>query len=153
AGPSGRGRVLAERWAKGRWRVLRVPVPAGARAAELDGLSCGGPFCMAVGMYEDAGGQVLTLAERWTGTAWHLLTSANPRGPMSGLRDVSCKSRSLCMAVGFTDWTRQRPLAEIWMKGAWHLVKGGRLAGGALTGISCPGQDFCLAVGEVRRKP
>ncbi len=153
SGRSGEGHALAEQWANGRWRILRLHWPAGARSTELDGLSCVGRFCMAVGMYANASGQVLSLAERWTGASWQLLHSANPGVPISVLQDVSCHTTSLCMAIGFTDWSRERPLAELWMNGSWRLVPGGRLAGGALNGISCRGPIWCIAVGSVGNKP
>jgi hypothetical protein len=153
AGRSGGGHAIAERWAHGRWGVLRVRWPAGAVATELNGISCDSSSCMAVGMYAVASGRVLTLAERWTGKSWELLKSANAWAPLSDLQDVSCNSSSLCMAVGFSDWTKERPMAELWTNGRWRLVPGGRLAGGALSGISCPGQSRCIAVGFAGPNP
>jgi hypothetical protein len=153
AGRSGEGQAIAEQWAHGRWRALPVRSPAGAVATELNGISCGRTFCVAVGLYSVASGQILTLAERWTGKSWQLLKSANARAPLSDLQDVSCNTSSLCMAVGFSDWTRERPMAELWMHGRWRLVAGGGLAGGSLSGISCPGPRRCIAVGFAGSNP
>ncbi len=153
AGRSGEGHAIAEQWVRGRWQVLRVRTPAGAVATELNGISCGGRFCMAVGLYSLASGRVLTLAERWTGTSWQLQKSANARAPLSDLQAVSCDTSSLCMAAGFSDWTRERPITELWTHGRWRLVPGSKPAGGTLSGISCPGPTRCVAVGFAGSKP
>jgi hypothetical protein len=150
---SGNSRALAELWSGGRWQLLRVPAPAGARASALNGISCGGAYCMAVGMYKNASGQILTLAERWTGNSWHLLRPANADAPVSVLDDVSCHLATLCMAVGYSFPTQQQPLTELWMNGRWQLVSAGDLADGVLDAISCPGQALCIAVGSVAGQP
>lgn len=153
SGGTGQGQELAERWADGRWRMLSLPWPAGAQATELNGISCDGGICIAVGEYLAANGQLLTLAERWNGTSWRLLHPISARAPMSVLYDVSCATARTCMAVGGSVWTRQYPLTELWRNGRWQLVPGGRVAGGSLSGVSCQIQLWCMAVGAVGGKP
>lgn len=120
-----------------------------ALATELNAVSCDGASCVAVGMYLAANNQVLTLAERWNGTSWRLLHPISARAPISVLYGVSCNSAQVCMAVGGSQWTRQYPLAESWRNGRWHLVPGGKVAGGTLNGVSCPFKLRCIAVGAV----
>ncbi len=152
AGSNGNGQAIAERWTQGHWHFARVPAPSAAVATELDGISCTGRDCMAVGMYEIASGRVLALAEHWNGRTWHLLPAASAQGPFSELDAVSCHAASLCMAVGETDWNQSRPLAELWEHGHWRQERGSRVAGGALSGISCPDVNWCTAVGMAGRK-
>jgi hypothetical protein len=152
-GSNGDGQAIAERWTDGGWHFSKVPQPSGAAATELDGISCTGRDCLAVGMYEVASGRVLALAERWNGKSWHLLPAASSAGSLSELQDVSCHSPTLCMAVGENDWTQLRPLTELWEHGHWRLVSGGRVAGGALSGISCPDVRWCSAVGLAGDRP
>lgn len=144
---SGEGRALAEHWVNGQWRVLRARWPAGARSSELNGISCDAGTCLAVGFYQAASGQVLALAERWTGRNWRLLHPISARAPVSTFDDVSCPRARLCMVVGDSQWTRQFPLTELWRDGRWQLVPGGRIAGGTLSGVSCQLRAWCMAVG------
>jgi hypothetical protein len=152
-GPNGDGKAIAERWTHGRWHFSKVPQPSGAQATELQGISCTGRDCLAVGMYELASERVLALAERWNGRSWHLLPAASGPGSLTELQDVSCHAATLCMAVGENDWTQLRPLTELWEHGRWRHVSGGRVAGGSLSGISCPDLRWCSAVGLVGNRP
>ncbi len=146
---SGEGQGLAERWFGGRWHSQRLAWPRGATATELNGISCDRARCVAVGMYQNASGQILPLAERWTGRDWWLLRPAPSRAPIGLLADVSCAGPSTCMAVGYSQWTQQLPLAELWRNGRWQLVPGGKVAGGSLSGVSCQLGAWCMAVGAV----
>jgi hypothetical protein len=152
-GQNGQGKAIAERWTGGRWHVARVPQPSGAVATQLVGISCTGRDCVAVGMYVVASGRMLALAERWNGRSWHLLPAASDAGPLSELNEVSCHAATLCMAVGDSDWTQLRPLTELWEHGRWRLVSGGQVAGGTLSGISCPDLRWCSAVGLAGSRP
>jgi hypothetical protein len=152
-GSSGSGRAMAELWRGGRWQELGIPQPTGARVSELTGISCGGPFCMAVGLYQDADGQILTLAEHWTGASWHLLHPVNEQMPISALDGISCHSPTQCMAVGYSYQMWQLPLTELWTNDGWQLVPAVRVADGALNAISCPAQASCIAVGSASGQP
>src|SRR5580658_1615864 len=153
AGQSGDGHALAQVWTGLRWTLQPVPVPAGARESELNDISCGARHCMAVGTYKDASGRILTLADRWNGSEWSLLLPANADQPVSALSSVSCNLTTLCLAVGFSYGTQDVPIAELWADGRWRMVPGGRVADAALTGISCPGRAWCIAVGSAASEP
>jgi hypothetical protein len=145
--------ALAELWVGGRWRVLRVRWPHDALASQLDGISCAGLRCMAVGLYENTSGQILTLAERWTGKAWRWQRPADPVAPITELGDIACPTANLCLAIGFSQLYRQEPVAELWQNGGWQLVPTVRLADAFLDGISCSTRTWwCIAVGSQGRQ-
>jgi hypothetical protein len=148
AGPNGNGQAIAERWTGSKWRFSRVPEPSGALATELNGISCTGRVCLAVGEYEIASSRIMALAERWNGTSWHLLPAVSERKMVSELAGVSCHTATSCMAVGDAESsTGLRPMAELWQDGRWRLVSGGQVNDGVFSGVSCPDLKWCVAVG------
>jgi hypothetical protein len=102
--PTGGGpqETLVERWNGTEWAIQTSANPAGSEASVLHGVSCvSAAICTAVGDYI-SGGVNVTLAERWNGTAWSLLTTPNPSGAtLSALWSVSCISGSECEAPGY----------------------------------------------------
>jgi hypothetical protein len=147
---SGQTHVLAEQWRAGHWRVLTVPRPAGARASELNSISCVRGTCVFVGQAENAAGRALALADRRTGSTWHALHAVSvPGAALSILQSVSCRTTTLCVAVGYSAGSSQTPLTETWRRGHWRLVRSRRLTDGLLNGVSCAAATRCLAVGSV----
>lgn len=100
---SGGNKAFAMTWNGTAWSLVTTPIPAGATASELLGVSCTSTsFCIAVGSYVESG-TTKTLAETWNGTAWSIVTTPNPSGAKeSVLRDVSCTSTSFCLGVGYS---------------------------------------------------
>ena len=82
---SGDTHALAEKWTRGHWRTLSVTSPALGHATDLNGVSCAGVTCMAVGQYTRTGGRVLALSARWNGRAWRVL-----RQPARPARPTAC---------------------------------------------------------------
>lgn len=151
---SGQGQELAERWTGGHWHLMRLRWPAKARATELNGVSCYQGRCVTVGMYENASGQqVLPMAERWTGRYWRLMHAASPQAQIGLLSDVSCGGPLTCMAVGVSEGANQLPFTELWRDNRWHLVQGGKVIGGTLSGVSCQLSTWCMAVGLAGKRP
>jgi len=119
----------------------------------LDGVSCpAASFCMAVGAAVDTDNRLRTLAERWDGTAWHIVPTLNQGGPRDAneLLSVSCASPASCMAVGDAQ-NGAVPLAEAWNGSAWSLLQtpvppDGRDA--TLASVSCPASSSCVAAGS-----
>src|SRR5260370_13688647 len=96
---------------------------AGSLTAQRFGVSCASASaCLGVGMNTDRSGSG-TLAERWDGTAWTLLTAANPLGFTPGFSGVSCLSATACEAVGgFNPGTGySQPFAESWDGSTWTV--------------------------------
>jgi hypothetical protein len=72
--------ALAERWDGTSWTVQSTPDPPGARGSSLNGVACTGTACTAVGVYSTNTGVESTLAERWNGTSWAVVSTPNPAG-------------------------------------------------------------------------
>lgn len=96
--------TVAESWDGSAWAVQSTPSPVTTQGSELTGISCtSATSCTAVGWYTSSSvatfGQLLTVAETWSGTAWTLDSSPNS-GTQSLLQGVSCGSSEECTAVG-----------------------------------------------------
>jgi len=155
-----RTRVLVEHWNGSAWSIVKspnLPVPF----SDLAGVACGGRWgCIAVGASGNSfGSQVRTLVERWNGSKWVIIKSANPVGAVySFLSSVSCTGASNCVAVGeyFLGGRRQdqnRVLIEHWNGSAWKVVASPEPPGSVasyLSGVSCIAPSTCVAVGTAR---
>ena len=86
-------------------------------AGTLHGVSCASTSnCVTVGgRSATAKGPGGTLAEKWNGTKWSVVTSPNPAGSDgAALNGVACASAKSCLAVGdfFTASRSTLPAAE-----------------------------------------
>lgn len=145
-----------ESWINGTWRTLQAPsAPAGASISPA-ALACGGvkvPACTVVGGYSvPAGGENMTLAERWAGARWLLERTPTPGDLFEGLSGVSCLGASFCVAVGsyHTAADTEQALAEEWNGHRWlllHPVSPGTQVN-YLASVSCPTRTDCVAVGR-----
>jgi hypothetical protein len=150
--------AFAERWDGKTWAAQSIPLPSKAQYGTLDGVSCVGSTCEAVGSYHWktlTEGGVFTLAERWNGSEWRVQTTIHPSSPagdVMNLTAVSCVPGGTCDAVGSNlpgNGTEQS-LAEQWSGTKWVQQttvnpKGQNLA---LYGISCSSSAACEAVGD-----
>jgi hypothetical protein len=137
------------------WAIQPTPNPAGASNSVLAGVSCASTRdCLAVGHFTDRAGAGAPLAERWDGARWSIERVARPAGARTSvLFEVSCASRSTCVAVGSSTGRTgvTVPLAERWDGRRWSTLR--TRAGGTsvsyLAGVSCPSSSNCVAVGYV----
>jgi hypothetical protein len=150
---SGTQRALAEGWDGRRWSIEPTPPPADAKASQLTGVSCTSPAaCTAVGTFLELNGNLLTLVERWTGSAWSIQPSPDPGLSDSELTGVSCASPVSCQAVGFFAPAAPglRALAEHWDGTSWAIQpipnRPGRT--NELFGVACAAPTACAAVGD-----
>jgi hypothetical protein len=96
---------LALLWNGVTWSIMSTPTSGTAR---LFGVSCTSAMaCTTVG--DDSSG---THAERWDGTAWAIVPSANRPGEQDSLYGVSCTSDTSCTAVGDNGPPADATLAE-----------------------------------------
>jgi hypothetical protein len=126
-----------------------------ARASDpaLDGVSCTGGGCEAVGN-DIAGGESTAFAEGWNGSTWSVQSLVQPSGEaLSILADVSCATTS-CVAVGWYETGAGAfPLSEIWNGSTWNpkSVKlpadAGSGSPAVLSGVSCNPDGTCEAAG------
>jgi hypothetical protein len=141
---------LAERWNGRDWTIETAPSPSGATGASLAGVSCPGEHaCTAVGEYTTSAGEN-TLAERWNGSAWTVVSTPHPAGASgSSLAAVSCTSD--CWATGSTTSRGKRSaLAELWNGTRWEVKGTAAIAGAttsAFTSVSCTAASACTAAG------
>ena len=96
--------TLAERWSSGAWSVQATPSPSGSQTSIALGVACPSTsICTAVGYSVNSAGVTVTLAERWSGSAWVLQSTPSPAGARgSWLYAPACSSTSLCTAVGYS---------------------------------------------------
>ncbi len=145
---------LVEHWDGGKWEILPAPIPSGAVAALLNGVSCtSATACTAVGYSEGSGGVKRPLVGRWNGAAWAIQPAPSP-GATSGSRllAVSCPTTSSCTAVGFNhEVEEETTLAERWNGIEWQTLSTVELGGthptNRLEAVSCDSPSACMAVG------
>ena len=114
---------------------------AGVKRADLlNGVSCAGQQCIAVGSYYDGAAASHTLVELWTGSAWR--PEPSPDGPKySSLQAVSCDVAVGCLAVGSPVIAGNGD--------RWRIVS----PASTLDAVSCTGAGSCIAVGANTRAP
>ena len=151
--------ALAERLARDRWTIERLPRPARRARREVDYLaavSCPrATSCTAVGYAGDAAGTAgRPLAARFTGAhGWAVSTVPIPVATRAAfLSGVSCPSLQSCAAVGFrtTRAGAQAALAERLTRAGWALEPIPTPAAATavqLTGIACASPRACTAAG------
>jgi hypothetical protein len=150
--------TVAERWNGTAWATQSTPSPGlDYVGSYLQGVSCtSASACTAVGTYSNGSGVngtgIVSLAERWNGTAWATQSVPSPgqgEVPTNLLEAVSCASASACTAVG--QYTTSAPgienFAVRWNGTAWAVqaVPG---PDGILEGVSCPSASTCTAAGS-----
>jgi RHS repeat-associated protein len=152
----GANRSFAMAWNGTAWSLVSSPVPAGATASQLLGVSCvSTSLCHAVGSYTESG-TVKTLAITWNGTAWSVTASPNPAGSSeTKLASISCVSTTSCSALGSSNdgGSQSFPLAMAWNGTAWSQAAVDSESFAAQTAsfasVSCPSSSFCHGVGSL----
>lgn len=153
--------------AAGGWKLTQLPartVAAGeSNQPAFSGVSCPREsFCVAVGGFDTVASSQAPTAGAG---AWHVVTPAAPQGPgectedngqgetvscglNASLRDVSCASESLCVAVSWEGFayvsTEPAGAASAWTSSDLNEPSGdGDIH---LTSVSCPSASLCVAV-------
>jgi hypothetical protein len=150
-------KALAEEWNGRRWKLLTAASP-GTQVNYLASVSCPTTsLCIAVGSSDYQTGHWQTLAEEWNGTSWQVLSTLNP-GPDNDLTSISCPSAARCMAVGSSRNIARAytgTLAEQWNGTSWTVLTTPDPGSAAptpqfnvLSGVSCTGPAWCMAVGD-----
>jgi hypothetical protein len=137
----------------------RASAHSAAPMMELNSVSCLDPTtCMAAGTYTSAAGVDRPIVERWTeGSGWKLMRLPSlPSGAVSiTLTSLSCFGRDFCMALGTylesgAAYGATVPYSLVWRGSRWSLVsipQPSGSVGAQISGVSCSGPRFCLAVG------
>jgi hypothetical protein len=119
---TGVGRPLAEHWNGTAWGLVTTPAVS-ATFGELRSVTAtSATNAWAVGDIEDASGAIVTVAERWNGTAWSVAVTPNP-GDFDQLIGVAATSTGNAWAAGTTDGAfGEQTLAERWNGTAWKVA-------------------------------
>ena len=137
-------------------------VPALPAATELvapsalNGVSCPtSTRCFAVGVsFATPSSHTRSLVERWNGSSWSVMPSANGGATSTWLAAVACTSATSCMAVGNTTSSGSGgpAYAERLVGNNWSTVAIPAAGTNALlSDIACTGPKNCFAVGEYTR--
>jgi hypothetical protein len=148
---SNSGTTLVERWVHGSWSVQSTLLPAGAKSAALDGVSCpSASFCAAVGQTISFDHRAVPLTELWHGSSWAIKLALNPPGSSgANLKAVSCNAPTACMAVGFYDsGGAQVAMSDRWDGTRWTEEALLGAASTTLNAVSCTAATVCTAVGS-----
>jgi hypothetical protein len=155
----------AERWNGSSWQDVGVALPKGARADDLNGVSCrGGRSCLVVGDYYTATSQSAAsraLALSYNGTSLKPTPAVPlPKGTTdAAFSGVSCATARYCVALGTADGDTAAfgqagslIIIETWNGAAWTLHTApavlGKTAALELSGVSCATPVFCVLAGD-----
>jgi hypothetical protein len=143
--------------AAGAWASTGGARPAAAVAGTLTGVSCAGAkYCFAVGYHSPTRAKPsATLAEKWNGTRWAVVTTPAPAGSHGAFFwGVSCLASQDCLAVGLYDTGSDDgtlPFSEEWNGSTWSQVTVPAPSGAtqsSLLGVSCVSSTDCWASGS-----
>ena len=138
------------------WSVVPSPNTSASQENQLQAVSCTSTtFCLSVGGYTVSGvlGIDQSLVERWDGTNWSIVPSANSSSSQfQVLQGVSCTSTSACTIVGFYATANgDRTLVQQWNGTSSSIVpspNGNTTTGdNNLNQVSCISASACTAVG------
>jgi hypothetical protein len=150
------GTVTAAMLGAGATAASALPrtAPAAAVTGNLAAVACASASnCVAVGGHSSSStGPGGTLAEKWNGTKWSVVSSPNPGTDGARLYGVACTSTKNCLAVGvyFTSG-KSLPMAEKWNGSKWSLVTVPAPSGStnaSLEAIACTSATSCRGVGS-----
>jgi hypothetical protein len=154
------GRPLIETWDGSAWVRRMGPTPSRITDARLNGISCAGSMCMAVGQYGRRSGHDRLLGSLWDGTTWSLALPPHIRfADDAAFEDVACVSADSCTAVGQFSYELQdlftgvAPLIERWDGKLWSVEPAAAAKDSLdteLNAVACPSSDRCVAVGFQR---
>jgi hypothetical protein len=161
---------LIESDSSGVWSSSEGGLPTNAdatRGAGLDAVSCpASGSCVAIGSYFDRDGNQQAFVDTLSHGAWAPVVASLPANaaanPDAQLHAISCATTTSCVAVGSyhaNDAAVERPaLIEILSGSAWTALEAPlppNAGSGNLTGVSCPADSSCVAVGtyDVMRDP
>ncbi len=102
SGGGGTGQTLAEHWNGTAWSIVPTANTSSSLSNDAASVSCvNSADCWMVGNAVSGTGTQQTLAERWNGTAWSIVPTANTSvSEVNGLASVSCLAGSDCWSVG-----------------------------------------------------
>ena len=149
----GFAQTLIEHWDGTAWTIVTSRNTSATQNNFLLGVACvSASDCWAVGFYIN-GSVLQTLAERWDGASWTVVTSPNSSATqLNVLKDVTCVSPSNCWAIGYyRTGTITQTLIEHWEGNAWTIVPSPNTSpaqNNALAAVTCVSAANCWTVGD-----
>ena len=149
---AGNSTPAADFWNGTAWKSLALPLPKHT-GGSLNGVSCKGASCLAVGYYSTASGDH-PVALRWNGKS--LTQAAVPPLPAWGmgatLADVSCVTAVSCVAIGSatTSAGTTAVIIDTWNGATWAMrtvALPASMLAVAVNGLSCVSASYCAAGG------
>ena len=146
--------TLIEHWDGTSWTIVSSPNPSSVQN-QLDAITCNSSSdCWAVGDYKTGTNNRITqtLVERWNGSTWSVVPSANTSTTtFNKLISVTCTTSSDCWAVGYAfGGAADQTLAEHWNGSAWSIVGSPDMSSSLddiMIGIDCSSSTNCWAAG------
>jgi hypothetical protein len=142
--------TLILKWNGNAWKVAASPNASSTQNNILYSVACSSASqCWAIGGYNN-GTADLTLIEKWNGTAWKIVASANATSPYGNyLKSVTCASATECWADGyyFDPNGLGTPLIERWNGTSWSLTASAPVHG-ELNSITCAAPSDCWVAGS-----
>jgi hypothetical protein len=145
---------LIERWNGTSWAIVSSPNILATQNNYLSGVTCvPASNCWAVGYYLNASIVYQSLIERWDGSSWAIVSSANTLPTQSNfLYGITCTSASNCWAVGyyFISGVAYQSLIQRWDGSSWVVVSSPNTLptqDNVLNGVTCVSASDCWAVG------
>jgi hypothetical protein len=143
--------TLVERWDGTSWAVVDSPNTGLTQRNLLTGVTCVSvSVCWAVGSYNN-GTAYQTLIQRWNGTSWAIVSSANATTQDNRINGLTCVSATECWAAGTS---AQGSLIERWNGSSWAVVPSPNpnphpTMVNSLGAVTCISASDCWAVGYI----
>ena len=144
--------TLTEHWNGTAWTIVSSANSSASQNNFLNAVTCTSPSnCWAVGSYNSNFAEQ-TLIERWDGSAWTVVTSANTLLTQNNiLLGVTCASASDCWAVGYYSGAlADQTLVERWNGTSWTVVTSPNsliTQTNRLLNVTCASASECWTVG------
>ncbi|MFN2582341.1 MAG: hypothetical protein ABR498_06330, partial [Candidatus Dormibacteria bacterium] len=138
-------------WDGTAWSTGAAATPNTSQTTVLSAVACGSPAsCIGVGYTSPSSSQRQTLAERWDGTSWTLLTPPAVATTFTTLQAVACAGATNCWLAGFGQSPGSpQTLVEHWDGGTLSVTPTQNAHStfpNYLYGVACSSSD-CLTVG------
>jgi hypothetical protein len=145
--------TLIEHWNGTVWLIVSSPNAGASQSNTLNSVAwISSNDCTAVGSFVNNNGVHQTLALRWNGVAWNIVSSPNSSATQDNqLIGVTCVA-SECWAVGnYTPATVNQVLIEKWDGNAWSIFPSTNTSSSqdnVLNSVACFAASQCIGVGS-----
>ncbi len=148
--------TLIARWNGTAWSITTSPNTLALQTNILNDVTCtSATDCWAVGYYRSSLAVNQTLVQRWNGSSWSIVTSANTLPTEANiLEGITCASAADCWAVGSSDTGGVlRTLTQRWNGILWSTVASPNATpttNNVLSDVTCLSGSDCWAIGNFK---